>query len=161
MQVVGVLNLTLIALKGRNNMQLKTYLSVALLSLALSKTAVLAHHDDGTDELQSETNWLVQAVNRSWLSYRIKSTVYAFSNDVNYLTQCTNMHPPSHNPVGPIHPIPSRHHEDGVSPYCYGQLQRVQQSFNYVSYYLSDAYDVPDVYRAYLSVRSAVYDIHQ
>lgn len=134
-------------------MQFKTIFSVALLSLALSSSAVFAHHEGSpVEDLLTQTQRLSQAVSNSWLSYRVKSTVYAFVNEVTHLDGCVDSNP-SPRPI-------SRHHDEEISAFCLPQLSRVRQAFDGVNYYLYDAYDVPNVYQAYQGVRQALYGLH-
>lgn len=122
------------------------YLAVGLLSMILSAKAVYAHHEP-VKELVEQAEILYQAVNNSFLNYRVKTTVYSFLTESNHLDVCVDKNPA---PVGgPV-----------VSAACQPQLKLVRTAFDGVNYYLFDATDIPSVHQPYLTTRDALYNVN-
>ena len=125
------------------------HLFLAIVLLVSSTKILYANHTgEGTVAgLSRATQQLVQIVNYSPLKYEVKSAVYRFSYDVQYLAQC----------VGGCRldgDTTDNHSVGGVPAACYRYFQRAQASWRPVNYYLYDTYyDLPQVYRAYVEVR--------
>jgi len=129
--------------------------STAIISLALALVVTSAARADHTapvgsvGRLLEETVELEGAVRHSYLAYHVKSAVFRFANEVRILADCVRFGP---------RPIHHDHLEDmGCPVACRSNLYQVRMSFRSVEQYLYDTgWDLPQVYRAYLGVSTAL-----
>ena len=127
--------------------------AAALMSALLFNTAQADHKKGSTAALAFETSNLSYFVENSWLRYSVKNSVKRFERDVDYLSQCVR--------YSSVNNIVLDHTEDeGVPRICEYNLRMAYDSFRSVDRYLYDTeWDLPNVFRAYLEVKDALYDI--
>lgn len=123
---------------------MKATMTLMLLALGFQSVTARADHNaplGSIRALHDQAHQLDNAVQYSYLSYRVKQVVSRLAYDVSRFYQCTGGNPADDH--------------DLVPGTCYGPLRSIQQSFYQVDRYLYDTgYDYPYIYQQYRRVGS-------
>ncbi len=141
--------------------------------LVLAGVMALADHNSpsgSVGRLMYESQELTQVVRYVGLNYQVQQSVERFNYEVSRLADCVRYNGGGrlgsdrlNSNVGDHldNPVILDHLEDPGIPYsCRANLDMARRAFVSVDRYLSDTYyDFPQVYRAYMDTREALYSI--
>lgn len=120
---------------------------IGMFSNLLKADSITLRRDGTVQRLVYESRQLADEVRYSPVNYQLKSSVARFDDDVYRLRNCVEF----------VNPHPSL----GVPDRCRNELYTARNTFSYAEPYLRDTYySFPRIYREYLDVRQALYDIH-